>query len=257
MAHRYVFVAGLHRSGTSLLTRMLGSHPAIANIDGAPVPEDEGCYLQGGIPHTARHGVPGDYATDPAQHLTEDSRYNTLKVQQRIASDWSPWFDPDKPWRVEKSPVNLTRMRLYQQLFPMSQFVVIIRHPEAIAGATAKWSDKGGGELIDYALAAYVQAWEDISYLHNCLVLRYEDLVAKPAAYLEAICAFLGLAPLCSHPPLEDRNADYREAKVMSSAQCARATPFGYGANLAVHSFKTEIRHALRETRCAAERALP
>ena len=71
--HRHIFVAGLHRSGTSLIARLLAEHPDIAAITDAPVPESEGCYLQGAIPHAARHGVPGHFATDPEQHLVEGS----------------------------------------------------------------------------------------------------------------------------------------------------------------------------------------
>ena len=35
--HRYVFIAGLHRTGTSLLAWLVASHPAVAAI-GIPCP---------------------------------------------------------------------------------------------------------------------------------------------------------------------------------------------------------------------------
>ncbi len=135
--HRYVFVGGLHRSGTSLVARLIAGLPGVGAITDAPVPENEGVYLQGAIAHTALHGAPMRFATDPAQHHTEGSRHDTLETRLRIEADWAPHFGPGH-WRVEKSPVNLTRMRLYQQLFPLSQFVVVMRHPEAVAAATAK-----------------------------------------------------------------------------------------------------------------------
>ena len=81
---RFVFVAGLHRTGTSLLARIIAAHPAISAIENAPVPESEGCYLQGAIPHTALDGRPGHYATDPLQHHTEQSPWNTLETQRRL-----------------------------------------------------------------------------------------------------------------------------------------------------------------------------
>ncbi len=140
---RYVFVAGLHRSGTSLVSRLLGGHPDVATIAGSGAPEEEGAYLQGAIPHTARSGIPGEFAFDPAQHLTEGGAYDTLEVRRRIRLDWAPWFDPARPWRLEKSPVNLLRTRLYQQLFPMAHFVLVVRHPLAVTRATAKWSAGG------------------------------------------------------------------------------------------------------------------
>lgn len=141
MSHRYIFVGGLHRSGTSLVARLLAGLPGVGAVEGAPVPENEGAYLQGAIPHTARHGVPGRFAHDPDQHLVEGCRYDTRGTRDRMEADWAPWFPAGTGWRVEKSPVNLLRMRLYQQLFPTSQFVVVVRHPVAVARATAKWTD--------------------------------------------------------------------------------------------------------------------
>jgi hypothetical protein len=153
-AHRYVFVAGLHRTGTSLLARMIGAHEDVSAITNAPVPENEGCYLQGAIPHTALDGIPGEYATDPAQHMTERHALNSLETALRIEAEWAPWFDPDKPWRLEKSPVNLTRLRLLQGLFPLSHFVIVTRHPAIMAQALAKWSQRPAQQLSAYGAAA-------------------------------------------------------------------------------------------------------
>ena len=171
MTHRYVFVCGLHRSGTSLVTRMIAGLPGVAGIEGAPVPENEGVYLQGAIPHTARDGVPMHFATDPAQHHVEGSAYDRLETKRRIEADWAPWF-AEAPWRVEKSPVNLTRMRLYQQLFPMAQFVVVTRHPEAVAGAVRKWRDMPFGAMIDHWIDAHRVVAGDLPFLHAALVLH-------------------------------------------------------------------------------------
>ena len=79
--HRYVFAGGLHRSGTSLAARLMGALPGVAAIEGAPVPENEGVYLQGAIPHTARHGQPMQFATDPDQHLIEGCAWDRLDVR--------------------------------------------------------------------------------------------------------------------------------------------------------------------------------
>lgn len=262
MHHRYLFLGGLHRSGTSLLARMIGAHPSVAAISGAPVPENEGCYLQGAIPHTARHGQPMRFATDPAQHLTEGHPLDRLETRLRLEADWAPWFDPDRPWRIEKSPVNLTRMRLYQQLFPLSQFVVILRHPEAVAAAVAKWIDDPAPALIDHWLAAQAQMLEDLSYLHAALVLRYEDLVAAPDATLAGVAAFMSLPPAASSDwttdpvPPRDGNADYAGCTPLSADQARAAEVWGYGPNLSVRPWTPLLRHPLREVREGAAAAL-
>ena len=221
------------------------------------MPEDEGCYLQGAIPHTALDGRPGHYATDPGQHLTEDSAWNSLETQQRLLHDWSPWFDPAKPWWLEKSPVNLTRMRLYQQLFPLSQFVVILRHPQVMAAALAKWVDAEPELLVRYALDAYDLVETDLAYLHSALVLRYEDLVAHPVAILQAALAFLALG---DHDPaieIVDGNEDYHAKPGLAPDLLNRMAKWGYGDTGMVGPFTTICRHPLRDIREAVVGALP
>ena len=255
MSHqpRFVFVAGLHRTGTSILSRILGSHPAISSIEGAPVPENEGCYLQGAIPHTAQDGRPGHFATDPGQHLTEHSPYNTLETQQRLLSDWSGWFDRSHDWWLEKSPVNLTRMRLYQQLFPTSQFIVILRHPQIMAAALAKWVDEDLGALVAYALDGYDLLRKDLSYLHAVQVIRYEDLITCPDAVRRSLLAFLDLD---DHDPgivLRDGNADYDVPESVEVPVAERMRQWGYLPGGDITPRDPYCSHPFRATR---ERAL-
>lgn len=256
--HRYLFVGGLHRSGTSLLARLIGTIPGVAKIENAPVPENEGAYLQGAIPHDALSGRPMHFATDPAQHLTEADPLNSLDTRLRLEFDWAPWFGAGR-WRVEKSPVNLTRMRLLQQLFPLSQFVVVIRHPEAVAAAVAKWVDRPAADLIDHWLDAHDQMALDIARLHGVVVLRYEDLTARPDAHLSGLAAFLGEGgPV---PRVDDdianRNADYAGAHTLAPSQAERAARWGYGAGLSVErDWLPIIQHPLRAVRDATATGL-
>ena len=231
------------------MTRLLAAHPAIGAIDHPSVPENEGCYLQGAIPHTALHGVPGHYATDPDQHHVEGSRYDTLETARRLRADWDRWFPPDARWRIEKSPVNLTRMRLYQQLFPMAHFVVILRHPRAMAAALARWSDRDHDALVRYGLDAYDRAMDDARRLHCVLILRYEDLVLAPDRTLAAVFAFLGLDPVPPAVPLRDGNAVYADAPPFPAELRDRLARYGYGRNGGVAHPFARISHPLRARR--------
>lgn len=38
LANRLVFIAGIHRAGTGLLGRAVGSHPEASSIHGSPLP---------------------------------------------------------------------------------------------------------------------------------------------------------------------------------------------------------------------------
>ncbi|KAF0676009.1 sulfotransferase family protein [Profundibacterium mesophilum] len=254
--HRYVFVGGLHRSGTSLTARLLARHPSISGIEGAPVPENEGVYLQGAIPHTARHGIPCHFATDPAQHLIEGCVHDRLETRIRLEADWAPWFEPDAPWRVEKSPVNLTRMRLYQQLFPLSQFVVVLRHPQAVAAAMAKWTGRPVHELVAHWIEAHDRLLSDLPHLHAVMVMRYEDLAADPAGCAARLHAFLDLpaSGAVMEEDIRDGNLDYASAAKPMEAEMARAVSrWGYSDALrADPSYRGELRHPLRRVAEAA-----
>lgn len=250
---RYVFVGGLHRTGTSLVARLIGHHPDVREITGSPAPENEGCYLQGAIAHTARHGRPAHFATDPQQHHIEGSRFDRLDVRIRMESDWGRWFEAGGAWRVEKSPVNLTRMRLYQQLFPLSQFVIVLRHPEAMAAAMAKWTDQPPADLIDHALDAYARMEADLPYLHAAFVLRYEDLVADPDGMTARLHHFLDLPPAAPAEPVIDGNLAYRATARLSPGQALKATHWGYAPGLDVQPFDPWLAHPLRAIRDRAQ----
>lgn len=249
--HRYVFIGGLHRSGTSLVTRIIGNIPGVGSIRDAPVPENEGVYLQGGIPHHAQSGMPMHFATDPDQHLTEHHVLNRLETKLRIEADWDLWFPLGCLWRAEKSSVNLTRMRLLQQLFPMAHFVVVLRHPEAVAAAVSKWIDRPAADLIEHWLDAHDRLRIDLAYLHAVKVLRYEDVTRHPAAAIAGLAAFLDRPPGSeSAEPVRNRNGDYADAASMTAGQANRAAVWGYEPHLGVDiHWRHPARHPLRHIR--------
>jgi hypothetical protein len=254
--YRYVFVCGLHRSGTSLVARMIADLPGVGAITGAAVPENEGAYLQGAIPHHALSGIPMHFATDPQQHMTEGHPLDRLETRQRLENDWGPWYPSSCRWRVEKSPVNLTRMRLLQQLFPMAHFVIVLRHPEAVAAAVAKWVDTPAPALIDHWLDAHDRVGQDLSYLHAASVVRYEDLVRNPARIRAGLAAFLDIALTDpSGEVIRDGNKDYPNAPEISPSQVIRATVWGYGPQCRVDAtWPPLVRHPLREIREGVEK---
>ena len=249
---RYLFIGGLHRSGTSLVNRLANALPGAGGITGSAAPENEGVYLQGAIPHTALSGRPMHFAINPAEHLTEDHPLNSLETRARLEHEWAPWFAPDLQWRVEKSPVNLTRMRLLQQLFPMSQFIVVLRHPEAVAASVASWVDETPATLIDHWLAAQAQMMADLPYLHAVMVLRYEDIVADTPNALRRIAGFLDLAETSAPEAIADGNQQYQGAAEMTAFQAEQAARWGYQPGLRVLPYEGLVEHPLRAVREAA-----
>ena len=70
---RHVFIAGLHRSGTSLLFRILRRHKSISGfeITGGAEREHEGQHLQAVYPTDQDLGGPGYFGFNEAAHGPE------------------------------------------------------------------------------------------------------------------------------------------------------------------------------------------
>ena len=137
-------------------------------------------------------------------------------------------------------------MRLYQQLFPLSQFVVVTRHPEAVAAATSKWVDLDPAAMMDHWLDAYDIVRRDIDYMHAVITVRYEDLVNDPTATLARLAAFLDVNAVPAPSDIRDGNRDYAGANTLSPAQAERASAWGYGAGLQAQPWPGVTRHPLR-----------
>ncbi len=205
--HRYLFVGGLHRSGTTLLAEILATHENVAGLRGTGVTENEGHWLHREFPSVESYGGPGRFAFDSRSHLVDESLPLPEESRRRIENAWRPFWSPaDAPVRVEKSPQNLIQSRLLQQVFPGSAFVMVARHPVAVAFATQKWTSIGPvtaprvlphlpvHHLVRHWLAAWEQFDNDRIYLENVTVVRFEDLMADPATSLGHITAATGMA---------------------------------------------------------------
>jgi hypothetical protein len=192
--HRLVFIAGLHRSGTSFFHKALQQHPDVSGFSDTGVPEDEGQHLQSVYPPGMAFGGPGRFAFHPGAYLNETSALCSSESAARLFADWAPFWDLGKPVLIEKSPTNLLKTRLLQGLFPNSWFIIILRHPIAVTLATIKYS----GASLEEALQHWVHAHsiffdQDRSHLRKVLVIRYEDLVTDTARIADCVFHFAGL----------------------------------------------------------------
>jgi hypothetical protein len=208
--HRFVFLAGLHRSGTTLLARLLAAHPQISGFSGTGAPADEGQHLQSVYPSDHEYGRPGRFGFAPEMHLTESSPLVSTQSAATLFEEWSPYWDLSRPLLLEKSPPNLLKTRFLQALYPGSAFVVVIRHPIPVSLATAKWrGTRRYHRLLEHWLRCHDLFAADREKLEQVHVLHYEELLHDPAGMLRGIFEFLGLEPI---PPSEPVKTGANEA---------------------------------------------
>ena len=206
---KFLFIGGLHRSGTSILHRLLCEHPLASGFRETGVPEDEGQHLQSVFPAAHEYGGPGEFAFHLDAHLTEDSDLVNPVNRDRLLCQWGAYYDLSRSLLLEKSPPNLVRSRFLRQLFPNSNFLFIVRHPVAVSLATEKWSSKTITERLLHWNTAYSIMLSDIDAARDCMVIRYEDFVAAPERYLDEICDFSGIHRFSPSETVENHNEKY------------------------------------------------
>ena len=203
--HKYVFVCGLPRSGTSVLGRNIGRLENCTQFKNTGVFEDEGEFLQDVYPVASTYGGAGSFGFDPRAHLTESSNLLTAENVARLRASWHTHWDNNKTICVEKTPGNLLMTRFLQAAFPNAYFVVIKRHPLPMSMACQKWKVDVNSlySTFEHWLHCHQLFEEDKQHLRFVYELRYEDYVQNPAKYHEEIAAFIGTR--VPEPPKEDK----------------------------------------------------
>ncbi|NHI18006.1 sulfotransferase family protein [Microbacterium excoecariae] len=206
---RMMFIGGLQRSGTTLLGRLLASHPDVAGLTGTGTHEDEGQFVQDvydddhrlGRPDGGKRGRVNHWGFNPDSHLDESYEVAADDARARLDASWRTyWSKSGAQILVEKSPSNVLRTRFLQKVYPDSHFVIITRHPLIQALATRKWVEirRRVGfdleQLIEHWLVVMETFRGDSPALKNFTMIRYEDLVDSPQSVLNEVCRFAGLA---------------------------------------------------------------
>jgi len=193
--HRFVFIGGMHRSGTTPICRLIGTHPKASRLIDTGQIEDEGQFLQSVYPTDDALGGMVRFALHPDAHMTEDSPL-VAGAGERLFRAWAPYWDLSKPLLCEKTPANMVRSRFLQAAFPNASFIFVSRHPVACALAIRKWDYRAPLALsIRNWVACHRTMAEDLPHLKRSLVIRYEDLTADPVSGACAIEQFLDIGP--------------------------------------------------------------
>jgi len=205
---RIVFIGGLHRSGTTLLERLLSARYDVSYLR-ADVPESEGQHMQTVFSPAIFHGGPGRFAFSKEMRDELNVLTDFSSCRKKLLSEWGQFVVGTAPTLLEKSPPNLTKIKWLRKVFPNSRFVIMARDPRAASGATKKWSNTSLPELVAHWGAAYSQSIEDFDS-GDCIIVRYEDVISFPNKEISRIANFLDLKERVSPERLEGR---YREMK--------------------------------------------
>jgi hypothetical protein len=217
------FIVGCPRSGTTLLGRMVDAHPAVAVIH-------EGRFVPAFFEH--RRGITENGLVTPelVEELLAHRPFKNVSVDReelerllgagdRVTySDFvSRIFDlhgraHGKRLVGDKTPHYVRSLPTMHALWPAAKIVHLIRDGRDVSRSVLGWSKvtERGGSVARFAAfqqdrVATVACWwewlvrlgrEDGAALGPKLYheLRYESLVAEPAAECQRLCDFLGVS---------------------------------------------------------------
>jgi tetratricopeptide (TPR) repeat protein len=189
-----IFLVGFPRSGTTLLERVLDSHPALSVLDERPALEAAIAELRR-LPRWCDQSLADALdGLDPAVLHTARSTY-WREVERHVVPHGR---------LVDKYPLYLTRVPYVARLFPGSAWLLLLRHPcDCVLSCHMQAFGMNGGALAFRSLettaeayAAAMEHWESqISRTPMSVhTLRYEDLVTDFHGQLDRVMAFLSLA---------------------------------------------------------------
>lgn len=190
---KFIFIGGLHRSGTSLVHEILRDHPKISGFQSTSVPEDEGQHLQSVYPSAECFGGPGRFGFDESSFMDDSHPLASIINAEKLFDEWGCYWNMQCDYLIEKSPPNLVRTRFLQSMFENSIFIVIFRHPIALSYATKKWSKTSIHSLLEHSFLCYERFLADLPYLRRCFVLRYEDFISSPQETINQIYQLIGI----------------------------------------------------------------
>lgn len=192
-----VCVLGMHRSGTSFITRALNilgvdlgpedhaMKPRADNPQGfsehQPITDlnDEILTMLGGSWHTPPSPAPG-WARDP--------RFDDLKG--RAARLLEEDFGQSPVWGW-KDPRTCLTLPFWQQLVPSMRYVICVRSPLDVALSLQARDgfgiEKGGALWVDYVSAALTQTSGEPRIL-----VSYDDLIERQDVEVDRLAAFIG-----------------------------------------------------------------
>jgi sulfotransferase len=213
---KLIYVAGLPRSGSTLLCQLLDHHPEVYSL-GHSSP----------LSH-ALSGVRGSISGDPFLLSQLDNEFDL--AYQRLANAFKGfvrgWFEEtDKPWVVDKNRAWLAMVETLAEIDPEFRMLVCVRELVQLFGSVEAQHRKtvlidtddgsvgqtpygractlfNGNGLVARNLTLVRSALEELPFELRKRIhfVKFEQLVSKPLDVMMDVCEFAGLPIYAFNP---------------------------------------------------------
>lgn len=202
-----LFLTGMYRSGTSLVSQVLNNHPRLRVIYdnlhffrfylGKYIPLED---RYPDIVQEAKQRLGERWGIHvPADRILERLKANpTLELKDVYDAIMVETFcegDGGIRWG-EKSLIQWTNIPLFLQMFPTGQTIQILRDPRDVLASYREYTNETPYKYLDTAFAyLHCLNWAATTGASlpkdRYMLLRHEDLVTNPEETTRNICAFL------------------------------------------------------------------
>ena len=216
-----LFIIGIGRSGSTILSKTLGSHPDC--IDNPEIPlfsffykalrnnrfNSERNYLVVRFINAMKRRHPGH----PWQIQTEEvARIPSGLDYFSFMNQLSTLFTSDstsekntqgRQWIIDKNPVNTLHAHHFLKEYPQTKAIFLVRDPRANVASRMQSVNSVHGRNNHWILNAirwkrYNRRFYHLKrdYESQIYLLRYEQFVTHPQQTIDELYAFLGLSPM-------------------------------------------------------------
>lgn len=185
-----IFVIGLPRSGTTLVSEILAAHEAVGNAGEIETITYLAAMMRGSLAVARMDESLAALGPEKVRGLA------------RIYQDAARLLVPDKPLSVDKMPNNFLYVAEIATLFPEARFIDCTRHPGDIF-ISAVQTEMNEAHSYSYDPADFalyhrhqrrlMRHWQE-ALPGRIFELSYEDLVTSPRDVVARLLAFLGFA---------------------------------------------------------------
>ena len=209
------FILGVHRSGTTLLQRMLDQHPELAVSPELAIGK---ILWRAGIQQQILNKVQAGLIL---RHLFDNSLVFNDPISQSIAKfgtektnypiEFDTWWERIRSHYLqakkarrfgEKTPDNTFYLKSLSSLFPQAKYIIILRNPLDVCVSLVEAGTQES-QITDHALLRFgILVRRGLMHLlqeqtiptHSTITITYEDLVKQPKKVLPKLCDFLDIS---------------------------------------------------------------
>lgn len=190
LEHVPIFIVGMHRSGTTLLERMLAGHSRVGDAGETSAFHAE---MELAVDRAAPAG--------PDATFVDAARAADFERVARGYSERARWLSRGKPWFTEKLPQNFLNVGFIAKALPQARFLHLVRDPmdtcfsnlrQLFSGAALYSYDQS--ELARFYLLyrRTMAHWRSV-LPGRVLDISYDALIDDPEAMARRVAAHCGL----------------------------------------------------------------